>query len=184
MNQEEKCWKEVVREENKRRLIFFFPLYIRISLGQWFYRITWGQCYCRCSSASENTDHVGSILCWDPLRFWSFWGFPKWHLSQSGVGSAAESQHTMALDRKDSISVCTFSWTPEGSTSISMHPNNFREDRRMHLRVLWAHSPVIYQFFTKSWCLSIEVIPRITGRLNSGMRFKFGLCFMHENLHF
>lgn len=26
MNQEEKCWKEVVREENKRRLFFFFPL--------------------------------------------------------------------------------------------------------------------------------------------------------------
>lgn len=86
------------------------------------------------------------------------WGFPKWQ-SQSGVGSAAESQHMMTLDRKDSISVCTFSWYPGGSTSTSTHPNNFRESMRIHLSVLWANSPVIYQFFIKSWCLTWKSYP-------------------------
>lgn len=110
MNQEEKCRKEVAREENKRRLIFFF-FYIKISLGQWFYRIMWCQCYCRGSSASEKRDHVGSILCWDPsILFCLNEGSPKDIRASQGRGSAAKSQHMMASDRKDSISVCKFSW--------------------------------------------------------------------------
>lgn len=96
----------------------------------------------------------------DPLLpKWANFGLPKWHESQSGIGSAGESQHMMALDRKDSICVCTFSWYPGGSNGISIYPNNFRESRRIHLSVLWANSPVIYQFFIKSWCLAWKSYP-------------------------
>lgn len=61
MNQEEKCRKEVVREENKRRLIFF-PC---TSGFHWDSDFTGSHGASATAGAAllQRRDHVGSILC-------------------------------------------------------------------------------------------------------------------------
>lgn len=141
MNQKEKCRKEVVREENKRRL-FFLPVYIRIS---WEHMLPVPPQEQLCLREKRPGG-------WFPvLRFLMFLillclneGSPKG--VRAGQGWAQQqSPNTWWLQTEE---------TPSPSASSpDIHPNHIREGRKgICLRVLWVNSPAIFQFSRKLVC--------------------------------